>query len=399
MGIERRWTIGLAVAALTLAACVSSAWAADADSYRPEDAVAAATAAVSPSVVAVETRFKEPQVKDDYMYWAALRGARPLYGLWGTGFVYKDPHYVITTGFLLSDAAYVRVILPDGRSYKAEIVGTNDALDVAVLKVDWGPKLIPVTPRFGDSDKLLIGQPMAIVGKSLNSVDTFATAGIISSIRKQLPDQVEPTDQFIQFDAAFELSYVGAPIVDVFGNVIGMVKGTSGVVAGTPEAGTNINLGVPINDVINICDRIIAGNLKEIWFGVETQLVNESLKGNGFVPRTFDWDGDGKAEDVNFGMWVSFVEPNSPAEIAGLKSGDIIVNLDNSFIKFDYDWNRALRDFKIGQLVTVKFIRKDPITQIWKKQQTQVQILENPKSKDKDKAKKPTASAYSPSEH
>jgi serine protease Do len=394
MGIERRLSLGLTIAAV-LAIFAGAALAADEDSYRPEDAVAAATASVSPSVVAIETRFKEPQVKDDYFYWAALRGARPLYGLWGSGFIYKDPRYVITTDFLLSDAAYVRVILPDGRSYKAEIVGSNEDLDVAVLKVDWGPNMTPVAPRFGNSDKLRLGQPMAIVGKSLNSVDTFATAGIISAIRKQLPDQTEPTDEFLQFDAAFELSYVGAPIVDVFGNVIGMVKGTSGIVAGTPESGTNINLGVPVNDLTTIADRIIGGNLKEIWFGVETQLVNESLKSNGFVPRTYDWDSDGKAEDLKFGMWVSFVEPNSPAEIAGLKSGDIIVNLDKELIKYEYDWNAALRNMRIGQLVTVKFLRKSPVTNLWEKQQTQVQILENPTAKDDAKKK----AAGSPSYH
>jgi serine protease Do len=382
MGIERRLSLILALTAATLALFAGNVRAADDSGYRPEDAVAAATAAVSPSVVAVETRFKEPQVKDDYYYWAALRGARPLYGLWGTGFIYKNPQYVITTSFLMSDAAYVRVILSDGRSYKADIVGQNEDLDVAVLKVDWGPNMTPVAPRLGDSDKVILGQPMAIVGKALNSVDTFATAGIISAIRKELPDADEPTDQFLQFDAAFELSYVGAPIVDVYGNIIGMVKGTSGIVAGTQDAGTNINLGVPINDVSDIADRIIGGNFKEIWFGVQTQLVNESLKEQGFAPRQITGP-DGKPQDLSYGMWVSYVEPGSPAEIAGLKSGDIITKLDDNLIKYDYDWTTAKRSFRVGQLVTVKFLRKNDVTGTWENQQTQLQILEKASTADK----------------
>jgi serine protease Do len=363
----------------------------DPDSYRPEDAVAAATSMVTPSVVAVETRFKEPTLKDDYAYWAYFRGARPLYGLYGTGFVYKDPNYVLTTDFLLSDAAFIRVILPDGRSFQAEKVGSNADLDVAVLKVDWGPDLEPVSPRFGDSDKLKLGQPMALVGRALNSVDTFATAGIISAIRKQMPGQDEPTDEFLQFDAAFDLSYMGAPIVDVFGNVIGMVKGTS-------ESGTNLNLAVPINEAVNIADRIIAGDDTEIWFGVETQIMTDGLKAAGFAPRNYDWNSDGKAEDLDFGMWISYVQENSPADIAGLKSGDIICRLDSRTIKYQYDWDSFWREVRVGQLVYVGFIRKDAISGEWSSQTAQVQILAAPEDEE-DKDGKPLASGKSDGGH
>lgn len=364
-----------AVAALPLSALAAPA---DADSYRPQDAVAAATSLVSPSVVAVETRFKEPTLNDDYVYWQYFRGARPLYGLYGTGFVYKDPNYVLTTDFLLDNAEFIRVVLPDGRSFRAEKVGANADLDVAVLKVDWGPSLEPVTPSFGNSDQIRLGQPMAIVGKALNSVDTFATAGIISAIRKQMPGQDEPTDLFLQFDAPFDFSYIGGPMVDVFGNVIGIVKGTS-------TTGTNLNLGIPINDAVYIADRIIAGDLSEIWFGVETQLMTDGLKASGFAPRQFDWDANGTAEDLDFGMWVSYVEPNSPAEISGLMAGDIICQLDSRKIKYQYDWDSFNRSLSVGQLIYVGFIRKNPISGEWSRQTAQVQILAAPETADSTK--------------
>jgi S1-C subfamily serine protease len=340
----------------------------------PRHAVADATALVRPSVVAIETRFAEPLLDDDYAYWHYMRGARPLYGLWGTGFIYKDPQYVITSDLLMSDAEYIRVILDDGRSYEAELVDKDSDFEVAVLKVDWGPDLEPISPPFGDSDTLRLGTPIAIVGKALNSVDTFATAGIISAIRKQLPRSEKPTDKFLQFDASFELSFTGAPLVDASGNVVGMVDRTEG---------TQINIGVPINDIVYIADRIIAGEVVEIWFGAETTLLTKGIVDWGGAPRNFDWDGNGEAEEVDFGRWVSYVEPGSPADYAGLRVGDTIVEIDGTFMKFSYDWSTFFRSLAVGQLITVEFIRKmdgaDPkssVTEDFFRAQTQVQILE-----------------------
>lgn len=214
------------------------------EDYNPGTAVSTAVATVRPSVVAIETRFEEPLLDDAYEYWSYFRGARPLYGLWGTGFIYSDPQYVITTSFLMENAEFIRVILEDGRSYKAELIDTDDTLDVSVLKVDWGPTLEPVAPPFGVSSTLKLGQPIAIVGKALNSVDTYSSFGIISAIRKEVPGSKEPTDPFLQVDASFELSFIGAPLIDINGKIVGMINQT----VNDPSL-TNINLAVPIDDI------------------------------------------------------------------------------------------------------------------------------------------------------
>lgn len=342
--------------------------------------VSAATAIVRPSVVAVETRFDRPRADDDFMYWQMFVGARPLRGLWGSGFIYKDPNYVITSNFLLKHQKFIRVILDDGRAFKATLVGENKDFQLAVLKVDWGPDLEPVAPVFGDSDKLLLGQRVALVGKSMNTVDTFATMGTVSALRKQVTGSPEPTDQLLQFDASFELTYTGAPLVDVQGAVIGMV---------TNSAGVGLNLGVPINELAATADKIISGENAETWFGVETQLMTTGLKEAGYAPAKFDWNNDGKAEDVDFGMWVSYVEPNSPADMAGLKAGDTIVELDDKFIKYQYDWYSFRRNLAVGQLVNVKFIRKSETTGKWERSETQVQILAAPPKEDTEQADLP----------
>ena len=371
------WTRCLISAAMLALLALAPAFAQDAGAFTPEDAVAAAVAVVRPSVVTIETRFDEPRIDDTYAYWMYSRGPRPLYGLWGTGFIYKDPQYVVTAKFLLEHAKYVRIILDDGRSYSAEKVGDNEDFGFAVLKVDWGPDLEPISPAFAKSEELKLGQPIAIVGKALNSVDTFATAGIISAIRKQIPDSEKRTDKFLQFDASYELSFIGSPIVNVMGGVVGMVQGT---------AGTGINLGVPIDEIVTIADKIIAGKVTETWFGVEPLFVTTGIKESGFAPKTFDWAGDGKAENVDFGMWVSYVAENSPADIAGLQVGDLIAELDSTFLKDEYAWYAFTRDFEVGQLVLVKFLRKNELTGKWEKQETQVQIIEKPKAEEKKTA-------------
>lgn len=368
-----RWLVGVCMVWL-LGSAVASAQVSD--GYQPDLAVSGATALVRPSVVAVETRFDEPRLEEGYEYWQAMRGARPLYGLWGSGFIYKDPQYVITSEMLMDHAEYIRVILDDGRSYSAELVGKDTDFEIAVLKVDWGPDLEPISPAFGNSDRLKLGQPIAIVGKALNSVDTFATAGIISAIRKQVPHTEEPTDKFLQFDASYELSFTGAPLVDIGGDVVGMVDRT---------VGTQINLGVPINEIIATADKIISGEVTETWFGVEAVRMRQGIIDWGGAPRFFDWNQDGEAEQVDFGYWVSYVEPGSPADIAGIRQGDTIVELDDKFIKFDYDWDSYVRTFKVGQLVYVKVIRRNAdakpnsnATEDFHRELMQVQILEQP---------------------
>jgi serine protease Do len=380
MGMNRTSLLS-AVIALALFA-PAFALAAERPTAAPEAAVSAATAIVRPSVVAIETRFDRPRSDDDFGYWQMMSGARPLHGLFATGFIYKDPQYVITCKFMTQYAEYYRIILDDGRSFQAELVGENDDFDVAVLKVDWGPDLEPVAPAMGDSDKLQLGQRVALVGKALNSVDTFSTMGTISALRKQVTGSPEPTDQMLQFDASYELTFTGAPLVDVKGRVVGMV---------TNSVGVGLNLGVPINDIISIADRLISGETTETWFGVEPQLMTTGLQEAGYAPATFDWNGDGKAEKVDFGMWVSYVEPNSPADIAGMKAGDTIVELDSKLIKYEYDWSAFKRSLEVGQLITVKFIRKNELSGKWERMETQVQILAAPgEEEDSEDSKSPT---------
>ncbi len=383
--LSLRSGIAAGLAALMFGLCAAQSALAQGQpglTYQPGTAVSSAVASVRPAVVAVETRFKEPVLKDEYAYWAAFRGARPLYGLWGTGFVYEDPQYVVTTSFLMKDAEYIRVVVEDGRSFKAELVGQNEDLDVAVLKVDWGPQTQVPTPAFGNSDALKLGQPIAIVGKALNSVDTYSSFGVISAIRKEVPGTDKPTDAYLQFDASYELSFTGGPMVDVGGNVVGMVSGTV-----QDYSLTNINLAVPVNDVMSAAQKIIAGTNESLAMGLELLEVTSGLKENGAIPYRFDWNTDGTEEDLDFGLFVTYVYPGQGSDIAGLKAGDVIIEMDGQRMKYRYDYDRFKRGLSYGQLVKISYITRGADGK-WSRAETQVQVLIAKDDDTKDAEKK-----------
>jgi len=293
------------------------------------------------SVVYVETRFDRPRNDDAYAVWGAFRGARPLMGLFGTGVIYKDSRYVITSPFLMEHAEYVRVVTWDGKSFSATIEGKNDPFKTAVLKVEWGSDYQPSPAAFGDSDQLKLGEPIAILGRSEEGLDFLSTVGVISAIRKELPTVDEPTEQYIQFDAPYYLPMMGGPLSDVDGTVIGIVYNTV-----TDFYGTNVNFAVPINDVIRAADSIIAGVAKRVWFGVERIALTEQIRALNRIP-----------ERIPFGMFITYVEPGSPADLAGLKAGDLMVSLDGNAIEQEFDYSAFFRRLYLGQVIEVEYWR------------------------------------------
>ncbi len=333
-----------------------------------------AAQSLKPSVVFIETRFDQPRNDTEYAIWSYLRGARPLYGLYGCGFIYKDPKYVITTPFILSHAEYIRVITAEGRSFSAKKVGTDDVFKTAVLEVNWGHSYEPVPAPLADSDMLRLGEPISITGYSERGQDYSSTVGVISAIRKELPGVEEPTEQYIQFDAAYQLAMMGGPLSNVNGEVVGIVYNTV-----MDFNQSNINLAVPINEVVRVADRIIAGKAKRPWFGVETIFLTDQIRLLNKVPAR-----------IETGMFVTYVDPGSPADLAGMKAGDVIVTLDGNPILYQFNYSAFFRRIEINQLVNVGYWRftagvsDNPNAAGGDVYETVVQILEYPEEEEEE---------------
>ena len=339
------WLCGLLVAcAVALAAIPSLAQDDVATGWQLNYAADVAARVLKPSVVFIETRFDKPRIDEDYAIWSYLRGARPLYGLYGSGFIYKDPKYVITAPFLLTDAEYIRVITYDGKTFSAKLVDDDDVFKTAVLEVDWGHDYQPVPAQLGNSEMLRLGEPVSILGYETQGRDYVATVGVISAIRKEIPSVDEPTEQYIQFDAAYQLAMMGGPLSNVRGEVIGIVYGTV-----LDFYQSNINLAVPVNDLARVADRIIAGEFKTPWFGAEPLFMTDQIRALNQVPPR-----------IGAGIFITYIDPGSPAELAGLKAGDVIVALDGNPIAYQFDYSSFWRRVDIGQVVTVSFWRFTP---------------------------------------
>jgi S1-C subfamily serine protease len=140
---------------------------------------------------------------------------------------------------------------------------------------------------------------------------------------------------------------------------------------------SNINLAVPINEVVRVADRIIAGKAKRPWFGVETIVLTDQIRLLNKVPAR-----------IETGMFITYVDPGSPADLAGMKAGDVIVSLDGNPILYQFNYSAFFRRIEINQLVNVGYWRftagvsDDTKAAGGDIYETVVQILEYPEDKE-----------------
>jgi len=254
----------------------------------------------------------------------------------GSGFIIDPSGYVVTNNHVVEEASKVQVNLSDGRSFDAEIIGTDPKTDLALLRIKADKDLPYVS--FGDSDKTRVGNPVMAVGNPFGLGGTV-TAGIVSARGRNI--NAGPYDDFLQTDAAINRGNSGGPMFNTDGEVIGINTAIFSPTGGS----VGIGFAIPANLAKNVIAQIKeSGSVERGWLGVQIQPVS---------PEIADAIGLDKAK----GALVASVVPDSPADRAGLKQGDVIVTFGTSDIDEMRDLPRIVANTHVDETVDVAILR------------------------------------------
>src|SRR5216117_943816 len=251
----------------------------------------------------------------------------------GSGVLVDPRGYVLTNNHVIENAQDITVRLSDGRKFTAKLVGRDPKTDLAVLKVE-APSPLPAA-ELGDSDHLRVGQWAIAIGNPFG-LDRTVTVGIISATARNRVG-VATYENFIQTDASINPGNSGGPLLNLDGKVIGI---NTAIVA----AGQGIGFSIPINQAKEVMRQLIAsGRVVRGWLGIAIQDVTDELAG------TFG---------VKEGVLVAEVMKGGPAEAAGVRQGDVIVELNGAPIKEVPELQRRVAAVAPGQPVRLKVIRE-----------------------------------------
>lgn len=256
----------------------------------------------------------------------------------GSGVIISSDGYIVTNNHVIEGASSITVTLRNKETYEAELIGTDSDLDIALLKIDADNLK---AAKFGDSDKLEVGQKAVAIGNPLGQLGGTVTDGIISALDRDVVVG-DKTMKLLQTDSAINPGNSGGGLFDGQGTLIGVVVAKS---AGAEIEG--LGFAVPINDVIDILD-----DLKEYGYvtgrvalGVELMDVTNKLSARYYF-------GTSKT-----GCYVNAVMPDSAAEKAGLEEGDRILSIDGTDITCAADVEAILADKEVGDKIEVEVDR------------------------------------------
>ena len=260
----------------------------------------------------------------------------PTFQGMGSGFIIDAEGYVVTNNHVMEHASEIAVTFNDGTRLEAELVGTDPKTDLAVLKVE-SDEPLPYA-RFGDSDATRVGDWVIAIGNPFGLVGS-ATTGIVSARGRDI--RSGPFDDFLQIDAPINRGNSGGPLFDLNGQVIGINTAIF-----SPNGG-NVGIGfaIPSELAESVIDQLrSSGHVERGWLGVTIQQVDEEIaSGLGF-------DGD-------TGALVASILPASPADIAGVQPGDVIVAIDGEDINHLKELTRKVAAVKPDEKVELEVWR------------------------------------------
>lgn len=342
-----RSLLSTSTAALTAALVATATLAPSAALAVPLEGYADLVEEVSPAVVFIEVTGQRAEVTPQLpqnmppqlrRYFDGLTPGQqaPRQGL-GSGFIISPEGQIVTNHHVVAGAKSIKVKLADGRSFDAELVGSDPLTDIALLQVETDVDL--PTVDFGSSETLRVGDAVVAVGNPFGLGGTV-TSGIISALSRDI--NAGPFDDFIQTDAAINRGNSGGPLFNNEGDVIGV--NTAIISPGGGSVG--IGFAVP-SDLVQtaVADLADDGQLTRGWLGVQIRPMTEEV-------------ADVLGYDTPKGAVVEAVSDDSPAKAAGLRTGDIILSFDGTEITELRDLTRAVATTAPEQDVTVNVLRK-----------------------------------------
>jgi serine protease Do len=292
-----------------------------------EEKTTKAVEKISPSVVNIVTKHIMGQ---DRFNTYEFQGA-------GSGVIMNPEGYILTNNHVVERTKKVDVYLCNGEKYEGQVIGTDPNTDIAVIKID-GENFY--SGEFGNSDTLRPGQMAIAIGNSLGlSGGPSVTIGVISAIRRNIPSERGILENMIQTDAAINPGNSGGPLIDSEGHIIGINNAIIPFAHG-------IGFAIPINVAKDVANELISyGRVTRPWLGILGIDISPTLA--AYYQLT-----------TEEGALIVQINEESPADKAGLKPGDIIVEIEGKHMKGMEDVRHIIWKRKAGETITLKILRK-----------------------------------------
>lgn len=255
----------------------------------------------------------------------------------GSGFIIREDGLILTNNHVVQNGARgkITVTLQDGRKFPARLVGADGKSDIAILKIEAGG--LPVI-TLGDSDLAKVGQFAFAIGAPFDLPYTF-TVGVISAKGRTNLTGNRNYEEFIQTDASINPGNSGGPLCDLDGNVIGINTLISGMNRG-------LGFAIPINLVKDVAGQLITkGRVARPWLGIGIVGLQEDERRKALFP------------DVDAGVLVESIEPDTPAYHSSLQPGDVVLSVDGRRVAFASDLQREILAKSVGQNVSLEVWR------------------------------------------